>query len=191
MWHSGPSADFLFRSPRLADTMLNDDQKAEVFEDVVLNGIVWQAMRPTSAAAYDAQRMHSAAAAIQALRAAAGCGSGGPSPVAGSAGPSSAGGSVGVWLTTEHSGISLQRSSSMALVGFETVRPEPVARVALGMIHIVRKIRSFLVSRWWRTDLTGLYQNCLRSLMDIAFPAPAEQRMVNDIMRTVCRERPS
>ena len=79
----------------------------------------------------------------------------------------------------------------MALVGFETVRPEPVARVGLGMIHIVREIRSFLVSRWWRTDLTGRYQNCLRSLMDIAFPAPAERSMVNDIMRTVCRERPS
>ena len=78
----------------------------------------------------------------------------------------------------------------MALVGLETMRPEPVARVALGMIHIVRKIRSFLVSRWWRTDLTGLYQICLGSLMYIAFPAPAERRMVNDMLRTVCSERP-
>ena len=94
MWRAGvPSESFLFRSPRLADTELNEDQKAEVFEDVVLNGIVWQAMRPTSGA-YDVQKMHKAAVAIQALREAAGCGPGGHSPSpssdAGSGGPDSA-----------------------------------------------------------------------------------------------------
>ena len=77
----------------------------------------------------------------------------------------------------------------MALVGAQTMRPEPAARLALGMIHIVRKIRSYLVSRWWRSDLTGLYDFCLLSLLRVAYPAPEERQMVEDRLRTLQRER--
>ena len=43
------------------------DQKASVFEIVVLNGILWRAMRPVEDQ-YDAQKMQAAAAAVTALR---------------------------------------------------------------------------------------------------------------------------
>ena len=52
------------------------------------------------------------------------------------------------------------------------VRPEPVTRVALRNIHVVRTIRTFLVTRWWRSDLTGLYDVCLSSLIQVVYPRP-------------------
>ena len=52
------------------------------------------------------------------------------------------------------------------------VRPEPVARVALRIMHVVRTIRNFLVTRSWRSDLTGLYDLCLCSLFQVVYPHP-------------------
>ena len=52
------------------------------------------------------------------------------------------------------------------------VRPEPVARVALRIMHVVRTIRNFLVTRRWRSDLTGLYDFCLGSLFQVVYPHP-------------------
>ena len=69
LWYGGRAPGrFTFKKPRLSDVAdMSLDQKASVFEIVVLNGILWPAMRPVEDQ-YDAQKMQAAAAAVTALR---------------------------------------------------------------------------------------------------------------------------
>ena len=60
----------------------------------------------------------------------------------------------------------------MAQRGAVVVRPEPVARVALGIMRVVRTIRNFLVAPWPMTDLTGLYDLCISSLFQVVYHPP-------------------
>ena len=61
----------------------------------------------------------------------------------------------------------------MAQRGAVVVRPEPVARVALGIMRVVRTIRNFLVAPWPRSsDLTGLYDVCISLLFQVVYPPP-------------------
>ena len=54
------------------------------------------------------------------------------------------------------------------------VRPAPVGRVALGIMHVARTIRNFLVNppNAGSYDLTQLYDLCISSLFQIVYPRP-------------------
>ena len=76
----------------------------------------------------------------------------------------------------------------MAQATAVVVRPEPVARVALRILRVVRTIRNFLVSRQWRSDLTGLYDLCIVNLSDVVYyPHPARRHGGSDILEEVRR----
>ena len=76
----------------------------------------------------------------------------------------------------------------MAQTTAVVVRPEPVARVALRIPRVVRTIRNFLVSRQWRSDLTGLYDICIVNLFDVVYyPHPARRHWGGDILEELRR----
>ena len=56
------------------------------------------------------------------------------------------------------------------------VRSAPVAQVALGIQHVVRTIRNFLVNppNAGSYDLTQLYDLCISSLFQVVYPRPEE-----------------
>ena len=59
----------------------------------------------------------------------------------------------------------------MAQRGAVVVRPEPAARVALGIMRVLRTIRNFLVNppRTGQYDLTQLYDLCICSLFRVVY----------------------
>ena len=58
----------------------------------------------------------------------------------------------------------------MAQRGAVVVRPEPAARVALGIMRVLRTIRNFMVNppRTGQYDLTQLYDLCICSLFRVS-----------------------
>ena len=76
----------------------------------------------------------------------------------------------------------------MAQTTAVVVRPEPVARVALRILQVVRTIRNFLVSRQWQSDLTGLYDLCISHLFDVVYyPHPARRHWGREILEELRR----
>ena len=59
----------------------------------------------------------------------------------------------------------------MAQRGAVVVRPEPAARVALRIKHVLRTIRNFMVNppRTGQYDLTQLYDLCICSLFRVVY----------------------
>ena len=59
----------------------------------------------------------------------------------------------------------------MAQRGAVVVRPEPAARVALRIKHVLRTIRNFMVNppRTGQYDLTELYDLCISSLLQVVY----------------------
>ena len=59
----------------------------------------------------------------------------------------------------------------MAQRGAVVVRPEPAARVALGIMRVLRTIRNFMVNppRTGQYDLTQLYDLCICSLFRVVY----------------------
>ena len=64
----------------------------------------------------------------------------------------------------------------MAQRGAVVVRPEPAARVALGIMRVLRTIRNFMVNppRTGQYDLTQLYDLCICSLFRVVWPRREE-----------------
>ena len=70
------------------------------------------------------------------------------------------------------------------------VRPEPAARVALGIMRVVRTIRNFLVAPFPMTDLTGLYDLCISSLFQVVFHPPEGLERATAALRALRRDEP-